>query len=189
MYQMGTLSQTQDIVTKINILLQEIRDIKRQNKKNNIFSVHKSHPKDIDEGNAQDDTHLIYNNASPHLRPDKPNILVHRALTPSHTPNIDDNAFAPQKPNLYELWSASPPESLSSSSSDEDWTDDNAGRDEYGRMKTGLPLKMVGMGEGVLEKEGEQETRGRMEEGRLDPSSSTVTKPSGPESDPEPGCH
>ena len=67
--------------------------------------------------------------------------------------------------------------------------DGNAARDEYGQMKTGLPLKMVGMGERELEMEGELETRGEMEEGRLDPSSGTVTKPSDPELDPEPGRH
>ena len=57
------MSQTQDIVTKINILLQEIRDIKRQDKRNNIFNVRKIHPKGIDEENVQDDTHLSYNSA------------------------------------------------------------------------------------------------------------------------------
>ena len=185
----GVVSRTQNIVTKINILLQEIRDIKRRNKKNNIFNVHKSHPKGIDGGNVWDDTHSIYNSASPHPPPDKPNILEHHAPNPNHTPNIDGNAFALQKPIPYELWSASPPELLSSSSSDEDWTDNNAGRDEYGRMKTGLPLKMVGMGEGELEREGEREMRGGTEEECLDPSSGAVTKPSGPESDPEPGRH
>ena len=54
-------------------------------------------------------------------------------------------------------------------------------------MKTGHPLKMVGMGEGELETEGEREMRGGMEEERLDPSSDAVTKPLGPESDPELG--
>ena len=54
-------------------------------------------------------------------------------------------------------------------------------------MKTGLPLKRVGMGEGESETEGERETRGRMEEERLDPSSGAVTKTSGPESGPELG--
>ena len=39
-------------------------------------------------------------------------------------------------------------------------------------MKTGLPLKMVGMGEGELEREGEWEMRGGTEEERLNPSSS-----------------
>ena len=43
------------------------------------------------------------------------------------------------------------------------------------------------MGEEELEREGEWEMRGGMEEGRLDPSSGTVTKPSDLESDPEPG--
>ena len=64
--------------------------------------------------------------------------------------------------------------------------DNNVGRVEYGLMKTALPLKRVGMGEGESETEGEQETRGGTEEGLPDPSSSTVTKPLGPESDPEP---
>ena len=50
------MSQTQDIVIKINILLQEIRDIKKQKQRNNIFNVHKTHPKGTDEGNVQDDT-------------------------------------------------------------------------------------------------------------------------------------
>ena len=119
----------QNIVTKINILLQEIRDIKKQNKKNNIFNVRKSHPKDTDEGNVQDDTHLIYNSALIHLPPDKPNTPAHHAPNPNHTPSIDDNAFTQQKPNPYELWSASPPESLSSSSSDEDLMDDSVDHD------------------------------------------------------------
>ena len=122
----------QNIVTKINILLQEIRDIKVQKQENHIFNVHKTHPKDTDGGNGRDDTHLIYNSASTHLPPDKQNTPEHRAPNPIHTPNTDDNAFALQKPNPYELWSASPPELLLSSSSDEDSTDDNAGRNEYG---------------------------------------------------------
>ena len=181
------LSQTQEIVTKINILLQEIRDIKVQNQKKNIFNVHKNHPKGIDEGNDLGDTHSIYNSASTHLPPDKQNTLGHHAPNPNHTPGTDDNAFAQQKPNPYELWSASPPESLSSLSSDEDLTDDNAARTGYALMKTGLPLKRVGMGEEELEMEGEQEMRGGMEEGCPGPSSSTVTKPSGPELDSESG--
>ena len=181
------MSQTQKIVTKINILLQEIRDIKVQNQKKHIFNVRKTHPKDTDEENVQGDTHLIYNSTSTRPPPDRQNNLVHHVPNPNHIPNIDDNAFVPQKPNLYELWFASPPGLPSSSSSDEDSTDDNAGRDEYGRMKTALPRKRVGMGEGELEREGERETRGGTEEARLDPSSSAVTKPSGPESDPEPG--
>ena len=52
-------------------------------------------------------------------------------------------------------------------------------------MKTALPLKRVGMGEGELEREGERETRGGMEEGLLDPFSDAETKTLGPESDPE----
>ena len=167
-------------------MLQEISDIKRLNQKKHIINDHKNHPRDIDEGNDQDDTHLIYNSASVHPLPDKLNIPRHHVPDPNHTPNIDDNAFALQKPDPYALWSALPPESLSSSSSNEDLRDDNAGRDEYGRMKTGLPLKMVGMGEGESETEGEWETRGGMEEGPLGPSSGAVTKPSGPESDLEP---
>ena len=183
---MPFLSRTQNLVTKINILLQEICDIKRQKHNKQIFNVHKSHPRGIDEGSGQDDKHLIYNSASIHLLPDKPNIPVHHALNPSHTPNIDDNAFAQRKPDPYELWSASPPELPSSSSSDEDSTDDNAGRAEYGRMKTGRPLKMVGTGEGESEMEGERETRGGTEEEPPDPFSDAVTKTLGPESDPEP---
>ena len=64
--------------------------------------------------------------------------------------------------------------------------DDTAGRVEYGLMKTALPLKRVGLGEGVSEREGERETRGGTEEGLLDPFSDAVTKTLGPESDPEP---
>ena len=124
----STLSRTQDIVTKINILLQEIRDIKKQNKRNNIFNVHMIHPKDTGEGNALDDTHSIYNSASIHLPPDIQNTPEHHVLNPNHTPSIDDSAFTQQKPTPYELWSASPPESLSSSSSNEDSTDDIVGR-------------------------------------------------------------
>ena len=56
-------------------------------------------------------------------------------------------------------------------------------------MKTALPLKRVGMGEGELEREGEWETRGGMEEERPDPSSCAVTKLLGPEPDSESGCH
>ena len=78
-----------------------------------------------------------------------------------------------------------PPEWPSSSSSDEDLTDDNTGRDEYGLMKTALPLKRVGMGEGESEREGEREIRGGTEEGLPDPFSDAVTKTLGPESDPE----
>ena len=121
----------QNIVTKINILLQEIRDIKVQNQKKHIFSDHKTHPKGTDEENVWDDTHSIYNSTSIHPPPDIQNTPIHHVPSPTHIPNIDDNAFALQKPNLYELWSASPPEWLSSSSSNEDSTDDNAGRDKY----------------------------------------------------------
>ena len=177
----GKLSQTQNIVTKINILLQEIRDIKKQKQSKQIFNDHKIHPKDTDEGNDQDDTHLIYNSALSHLLPDKPNIPRHRAPDPNRIPHTDDNAFVQQKPLPYALWSASPPESLSSSSSDEDSTDDSAALDAYGLMKTALPLKRVGMGEG------EREMRGGTGEERLDPSSDAVTKTSGPESGPELG--
>ena len=179
------LSRTQNIVTKINILLQEIRDIKKQKLKKHIFNVHKNHPKGIDEGNGQDDTHLIYNSASNHLLPDKLNIPIHHAPDPIHTLDTDDNAFAQRKPNPYKLWSALPPESLSSSSSDEDSMDNNADRAEYGLMKTGLPRKRVGMGEGESEMEGEQEIRGGTEEGLPDPFSDAVTKTSGPGSDLE----
>ena len=166
-------------------MLHEIRDISKHKQNKQIFNGHKNHPKDIDARNDQDDTHLIYNSASIHPLPDKQNIPKHHAPDPIHTPDIDDNAFAPQKPNPYELWSASPPELLSSSSSDEDSTDDNAGHVEYGLMKTALPLKRVGMGEGESEMEGERETRGGTEEGLPGPFSDAVTKTLGPESDPE----
>ena len=187
----------QDIVTKINILLQEICDIKLQNQKKNIFNDHTNCPKDTDAGNGQDDTRLIYNNASTHPLPDKSSIPRHHAPNPTHIPSIDDNAFAQRKPNPYALWSASPPESLSSSSSDKDWMDDNADPARYAWIKTGLPQKrvgmgegeseMVGMGEGESEMVGERETRGGTEEERPGPSSSAVTKPSGPELDSEAG--
>ena len=177
----------QEIVTKINILLQEICDIKVQKTKNNIFSDHKTHPKGIDEENGQDDTHLIYNNASSHQPPDKLNNLRHHAPNPNHAPNIDDNAFMQQKQGPYELLSASPPESLSSSSSNEDLTDDNVDCAGYVLMKTGLPQKRVGRGEGELEMEGEWEMRGGMEEEHPGPSSSAVKKLSGPEPDSEAG--
>ena len=182
------LSQIQNIVTKINILLQEICDIKLQKQKNNIFNDHRIYPRGTDGENDQDSTRLIYNNASSHLLPDTPNILEHHAPNPNHAPNIDDNAFAQQKLNPYELWSTSPPESLLSSSSDEDSTDGIVDCTGYALMKTGLPRKRVGRGEGELEMEGEQETRGGMEEACLDPSSGAVTKPSGPEPDSEAGC-
>ena len=55
-------------------------------------------------------------------------------------------------------------------------------------MKTALPLKRVGMGEGELEREGEREMRGGMEEELPDPVSCAVTKPLGPEPDSESGC-
>ena len=61
--------------------------------------------------------------------------------------------------------------------------DDNVGRAEYGLMKTGRPLKRVGMGEGESEMEGERETRGGTEEGLPGPFSDAETKTSGPESD------
>ena len=168
-------------------MLQEIRDIKKQKTSKHISNVRKTHPKDTDEENAPGDTHLIYNSASTHPPLDIPNIPEHHGPSPTRTPNIDDSAFAPQKPIPYELWSALPPESLSSSSSDEDSTDDNAGRAEYGLMKTGLPQKRVGMGEGESEMEGEREIRGGTEEGLPGPFSSTVTKPLDPELDPELG--
>ena len=180
-------------------MLQEIRDIKVQNQKKHIFNVRKTHPKDTDEENVQGDTHLIYNSASTRPPPDRQNNLVHHVPNPNHIPNIDDNAFVPQKPNLYELWFASPPGLPSSSSSDEDSTDDNVDHNGWVLMKTGLPLKRVGRGEeeseteGELETEGESETegewemRGGMEEAHPGPSSDAVTKMSGPESDPEAG--
>ena len=67
--------------------------------------------------------------------------------------------------------------------------DDNTDRAGYDQMKTSLPLKRVGMGEGELEMEGEWETRGRMEEECPGPSSSAVTKLSGPELGSEAGRH
>ena len=181
------MSRTQNIVTKINILLQEIRDIRRQKTCKQIVNDHKNHPKDIDEENAPDDIHLIYNNASTRPPLDILNIPKHRDPSPTRIPNTDDNAFAQRKPIPYELWSALPPESLSSSSSDEDLRDNNAVLAEYGLMKTALPWKRVGMGEGESETEGERETRGGTEEEHPDPSSGAVTKPLGPESDPELG--
>ena len=51
-------------------------------------------------------------------------------------------------------------------------------------MKTTLPRKRVGMGEGESETKGERETRGGTEEGLPDPFSDAVTKTLGPESDP-----
>ena len=168
-------------------MLQEIRDIKLQKQRNDIFSDHKTHPKGIDEENVLGDTYLIYNSASSHLLPNKQNTLEHHALAPNHTPDIDCNAFTQQKPNPYELWSASPPESLSSSSSDEDLTDDNAVCTGYALMKTNLPWKRVGRGERELKMEGEREMRGGTEEERPGPSSGVVTKPSGPEPDSEAG--
>ena len=160
-------------------MLQEICDIKLQKQRNNIFNDHKAHPKDIDEENGLDDTHLIYNITSIHPLPDKQNTPEHHAPNPNHIPNIDDNAFMQQKLISYKLWSTSPPESLLSSSSDKDLTDNNADCARYILMKTGLPLKRMGRGEG------EWEMRGRMEEACPGPSSSTVTKLSGPEPDSE----
>ena len=93
----------QDIVTKINILLQEIHDIKRQNQEKYIFNVHKNRPKDTGEENVRDDTYLIYNSASIHPLLDIPNTLRRHAPDPNHTPNIDDSAFVPQKPDPYAL--------------------------------------------------------------------------------------
>ena len=168
----------------INILLQEIRDIKNQKHSKQIVNDRKNHPKGTDEGNGQDDTHLIYNNALTHPLPDKPNIPIHHAPDPIHTPDTDDNASALRRPNPYALSSASPPELPSSSSFDEDSMDDNVGRAEYGLIKTGRPLKRVGMGEGESETEGEWETRGGMEEGLPGPVSDAVTKTSSPELDP-----
>ena len=89
------MSQTQNIVTKINILLQEISDIKKQKHKKHIVNVHKNHPKGIGAENGQDDTHLIYNSASTHPLPDKLNTPRRHAPDPTHTPDTDDNAFAP----------------------------------------------------------------------------------------------
>ena len=175
----------QDIVTKINILLQEIHDMKLQNKRNNTFNAHKNYPKDIGEENALGDTHLFYNSASSRQPHDIPNILGHHDLDPNHVPNTDGNAFMQQKHAPYKLLSASPPELLSSSSSDKDLMDNNVDHARYALIKTGLPWKRGGRGEGELEMEGEQEMRGRREVGRPGPSSGTVTKLSGPELDSE----
>ena len=183
------VSRTQDIVIKINILLQELHDIKLHKQRNNTFNVHRIHPKGTGEENGLDDTHLIYNSTSTHQPPNKPNILAYHVPIPNHTPDIDDNAFTQQKLNPYELWSASPPESLSSSSSNKDLMDNNTDCAGYALIKTGLPLKRVGRGEGESEMEGEREMRGRMEEERPGPSSGAVTKPSGPELDSEAGHH
>ena len=65
--------------------------------------------------------------------------------------------------------------------------DSNADRTGYALMKTSLPQKRVGRGEGELEMEGEQEMRGGMEGECPGPSSGAVTKPSGPEPDSEAG--
>ena len=177
------MSRTQDIVTKINILLQDICDIKLQKQRNNIINDHKIHPKGTDGENDQDDTHLIHNSTLTHPPHDRQNTPEHHAPNPNHAPNTDGNAFVQQKPDPYELWSASPPESLSSSSSDKDSTDGNVDCTGYALMKTGLPQKRVGRGEG------EREMRSRMEEECPGPSSSAVTKPSGPEPDSEAGHH
>ena len=67
--------------------------------------------------------------------------------------------------------------------------DDNADHTGYVLMKTGLPLKRVGRGEGGSETEGERGMRGGTEEERPGPSSGAVTKLSGPEPDPEAGRH
>ena len=163
--------------------------MKVQNQKKYILNVHKNHPKDTDEGNDQDDTCLIYNNTSTHQLPDKPNIPGHHVPNPTHTPNTDDNASVLRKPDPYALWSASLLESPSSSSSNEDLTDGIAVRTEYGRMKTALSLKRVGMGEGEWEREREREMRGGMEVELPDPVSCAVTKPLGPEPDSESGRH
>ena len=96
------MSQTQKIVTKINILLQEICDIKRQNQEKHIFNVHKNHPEDTGAENGRDDTHLIYNSASTHPPHDIPNSPKHHVPNPTHIPNTDDNASALQKPVPYE---------------------------------------------------------------------------------------
>ena len=56
-------------------------------------------------------------------------------------------------------------------------------------MKTGLPQKRVGRGEGEWEMEGEREMRGGMEEACPGPSSGAVTKLSGPELGSEAGRH
>ena len=155
--------------------------------RNNIINGHKIHPRDTDVKNAQDDTHLIYNSTSFHPLPYKKNNPGHHAPNPNHTPHIDDNAFAQQKPNPYELWSTSPPELLSSSLSNEDSKDYIVDHVGWVWMKISLPQKWVGRGEGELEMEGEWEMRGRMEEECPGLSSGTVIKLSGPEPAPKSG--
>ena len=95
------VSWTEDIVTKINILLQEICDIKLQKQRNNIFNVHKIRPKSTGGENAQDDTHLFYNSASFHLLPDKQNTPEHHALNSNHAPNIGDSCQDMMFLNFY----------------------------------------------------------------------------------------
>ena len=102
---------------------------------------------------------------------------------------LSECVTALQKQAPYELLSTSPPESLSSSSSNEDSMDDIIDCARYALIKTSLPQKRVGRGEGELEIEGEWEMRGRMEEEHPGPSSCAVTKPSGPEPDSESGYH
>ena len=67
--------------------------------------------------------------------------------------------------------------------------DDNADCAGYVLIKTGLPLKRVGRGEGESKTEGEQEMRGGMEEECPGPFSGAVTNLLGPEPDSEAGCH
>ena len=63
--------------------------------------------------------------------------------------------------------------------------DKNAVHSVRGWMTTNLPQNKVVMGEGEWAKEGEWETRGGMEEGLPDPSSSAVTNCSDPALTPE----
>ena len=65
--------------------------------------------------------------------------------------------------------------------------DNSVDHARYALMKTDLPQKRVGRGEGELEMEGKRETRGRTEEECPGPSSGAVKKPSGPEPDSESG--
>ena len=94
----------------------------------------------------------------------------------------------PQMTTPYELWSTSPPEWPSSSSSDKDSEDDNIDHTEHPLMSTQCPQNKVGMGEGEWETKGEGEMRGGMEEGLPGPFSSAVTKQSDPSPDLESGC-
>ena len=162
----------QNIVNKINILLQELYNMKVQNKGEQHISDHRVYPRDTDEGHSWNDTYLIYNNTLTHLLPYKFHIPRCHAPTPIHKSNTDSNAFMQKKQDPYELLSASPPESLSSSLPELDSKDDNADHVTCLQMKTGQPLNKVVRGE----------------EGLPDPSSSVVTNTLYLKPDPESGC-